>query len=70
MENPRLTYAAGLRARPALFALMIDTAAFRARFPRIDAYVTEEYKPMAEVAAERVLDAVHQNAPVGPRRAA
>jgi hypothetical protein len=41
-----------LRARPALFALMIDTAAFRARFPRIDAYVTEEYKPMAEVAAD------------------
>ena len=41
-----------LRTRPALFALMIDTAAFRSRFPRIDAYVTEEYRPMAEVAVD------------------
>ena len=41
-----------LRARPALFALMIDTAAFRSRFPRINAYVTGEYKPMAEVAVD------------------
>ena len=41
-----------LRTRPALFALMIDTAAFRQRFPLIDAYVTEEYQQMADVTVE------------------
>jgi hypothetical protein len=41
-----------LRARPALFALMMDTAAFRSRFPLIEDYVTKEYQPMADVPVE------------------
>jgi magnesium chelatase subunit D len=36
----------------------------------LSAHLDAQHVPMVEVAADRVLDAVHQNAPVGPRRAA
>ncbi|HSU34468.1 MAG TPA: putative cobaltochelatase [Propionibacteriaceae bacterium] len=36
----------------------------------LSVHLDAQHVPMGEVAAERVLDAVHQNAPVGPRRAA
>jgi len=57
-----------LRARPALFVLLMDTAAFRGRFPLIASYVAEEYEPMAAVpvaGAETVPILVYRNrAPV------
>lgn len=58
-----------LRARPALFVLLMDTAAFRGRFPLIASYVTEEYEAMAVVPVEgagTVPILVHRTrAPVG-----
>jgi hypothetical protein len=38
-----------LEERPALFVLLMDASAFRARFPPIDAYIRDSYEPMAEV---------------------
>jgi hypothetical protein len=43
---------ARLRERPALFVLLMDARAFRARFPAIHAYIAEAYEPMAEVPVE------------------
>jgi magnesium chelatase subunit D len=36
----------------------------------LSVHLDAEHVPMAEVAAEKLLNAVHQHAPVGPRRAA
>jgi hypothetical protein len=41
-----------LAARPALFVLLMDSAAFRARFPLIDPYIRDAYEPMADVPVE------------------
>jgi hypothetical protein len=41
-----------LKARPALFVLLMDAAAFRTRFPLIDPYVHEAYELMATVPVE------------------
>jgi len=38
-----------LKARPALFVLLMDAPAFRTRFPSIDAYIRDAYETMAEV---------------------
>jgi len=38
-----------LKARPALFVLLMDAPAFRARFPLIDAYIRDAYERLAEV---------------------
>jgi hypothetical protein len=40
---------ARLREQPALLVLLIDTRAFRVRFPAIAAYVDEAYEPMMEI---------------------
>ena len=53
-----------LGARPALFTLRMDAAAFRSRFPLINDYVTEEYQPMADVrvdGAETIPILVYRN---------
>jgi hypothetical protein len=41
-----------LEARPALFVLLMDAAAFRARFPLIDPYIQDAYQLMATVRVE------------------
>lgn len=44
---------AHLRERPALFVLhMDDYGAFRSRFDMVDAYLSQEYEPMAEIPVE------------------
>lgn len=41
-----------LRARPALFAVLIDRPSFRGRFPRVDDYLAAEYDRMTSVQVE------------------
>jgi hypothetical protein len=41
-----------LRERPALFVLLMDPGAFRARFPAIDTYVRDSYRKMVDVPVE------------------
>jgi hypothetical protein len=43
---------ARLKERPALFVLLMDTRAFRTRFPPIAAYIDEAYETMTEVPVE------------------
>ena len=43
---------ARLRERPALFVLLMDARAFRARFPAIAAYVDEAYETMTEISVD------------------
>jgi hypothetical protein len=43
---------ARLQSRPALFVLLMDLRAFRARFPLIDRYIAVAYETMAVVPVE------------------